>query len=128
MMVAPAIESPSEIFWRISAIAATKPSVRIKISGTLIKITMIHLVPKDIVSNFIGRQTLGYSGDAASDQFKVSIPEYKFAKQAPLGATFSRETDALRDKRCRATTAISCMVTSGILLIGGSVVGSDLGS
>jgi hypothetical protein len=90
MTVAPAIESPSEIFWKISAIPATKPVVRIKISGTLIKIAMIHFVPKDIVSIFSGRQTLGYSGDPASDQFKVSIPDYKFAKQAPFGATFSR--------------------------------------
>ena len=50
MTVAPAIERPSEIFWKISAIPATKPVVRIKISGSLIKIATIHLVLKDIVS------------------------------------------------------------------------------
>lgn len=50
MMAAPAIESANEIFWRTIAIPETKPSARIKISGTLIKIAMVHFVTKDMVS------------------------------------------------------------------------------
>jgi hypothetical protein len=52
MMIAPAMETPSEIFRKTSAIPATKPVVRIKISGTLIKIAMIHLVRNDMLEFF----------------------------------------------------------------------------